>query len=270
MSSEISIKYQNTIFLMFLMLCCLCNTSIKCTKFGNLREDSFHSSIKSKNTILHNEVQISLEDSIRYNGKKKDEYAHLNQFDSKWKNPSEISNPISDKIKYLHKLNEISLLQTNKFYAENIECNETTCNSKEGNFCVNSNVCKCALGLANVLTPNSEFTYCSYKQKSLPIAILLHLIPGIGLSHLYAERFLVGFLQFIIGLYPVCYFLSTYLKSKSKGYNDNQEKPYDQYKILALILANLYFIWWTIDLVRFTKNIYNDGNDVPLIWLSHK
>ncbi len=155
------------------------------------------------------------------------------------------------------------------FNAENIMCSvKNTCLPQYG-VCVSPAQCKCKTGFANFVSgddkvlPNITGNYCSYRQKRQLISFLLESFLSFGIGHIYAERYVQGYIKLILCFSILVIFLVQHFLSKDMLFEDYLKSS----PVLLLIFIALTFVWtmWQlVDMVLIGLNKYFDGNNMPL------
>ena len=143
-------------------------------------------------------------------------------------------------------------------------CDELICPNKTS-LCLNSNICQCRKGFANIITQSTEsknnnLTLCNYTQKRQLIAFLLEFFLGFGSGHFYVSFYSRAVPKLIICI--IVWTLGCFIKHLAK-----KENPGAIFKIFFLtfcIICSGYFFWVIADLIMYGINGYNDGNYMPL------
>lgn len=141
-----------------------------------------------------------------------------------------------------------------KLYVVNdIKCNVSNC--PPPNFCTDSRTCKCGEGRVNFIAPNENAEknlYCQYIQKKQIIAFTIEFFTNSGLGHIYATRYIHGYLKLMLLLMLLV--LSITRKSGSIGL----------FSISSCIFSCFAVVIYILDCINFAVNNYTDRYDIPL------
>ena len=134
---------------------------------------------------------------------------------------------------------------TKKILPDSELCNEQNCPSNRGT-CSRENFCYCFDGYISTFEKPFQ---CDYEQKDRVLYFLLEFVLSFGIGHLYAGKYLYGFIKMacyiaIVGVY--------FLKFHKK-------KGIDAARIRFFLGLN-YCIWQLIDGLLIFRGTYTDGN----------
>ena len=154
------------------------------------------------------------------------------------------------------------------YYVKTIKCKDSRCHEPFGK-CYKDNICKCYKGYANKKLFKKGL-YCSYKQKSQSLAIILEMFFIIG-GNIY-----LGFhLYSIIKLISIIVFMTIFmcelpcmlfgLQSLFKG-NFCCDCFHTGTIIVSIFIIS---IWQMTDLIQIIKYNATDSYGVPLLFLDY-
>ena len=139
-------------------------------------------------------------------------------------------------------------------------CNSENCPSLQG-YC-KTNKCICLDGYITV-SDNTNFKFCNYEQKQSIIALLLESFGLFGVGHLYAGRIYYGISKIFCFFVFICLgsqFVITLLKEES-----DTKIAYYVKLLISLGCLGVPIIWHLFDLYKWAKNMYDDGNNQPMM-----
>lgn len=142
-------------------------------------------------------------------------------------------------------------------------CGNEKCTQK-GSYCSknidNNYYCECYKEYAT-FPLNSEIK-CNYKRKKQIKAFLLELFVTYGSAHFYTGNYKYAIPKLIVFVTLYCLYVGLRAVSKTKEENKRVNKIIS---ISAIICFIGMLIWQIIDLVKYGRNEYKDGNGIELL-----
>ena len=157
--------------------------------------------------------------------------------------------------------------------ADKSECNISNCPYPNGVCYKNSCICSEMFYTYKDNTASNQ-QYCNYDRKNHIYAVLLEFFFGIGIGHIYARNYFLGF-------YKILFWFTIYLFNWGTKCNGNcnfscnsenqniqsqtlhktsRRMVYVSFRLILILIA-----WYLFDLIMYGANIYTDGNGEKLI-----
>ena len=161
-------------------------------------------------------------------------------------------------------ITNISYIKSSSNNEESVSCpNGLKCHAKNGE-CTkyddeNSYFCNCKNGYTTY--PIDNEIGCNYEQKKQLKAFLLEFFLCFGSGNFYIHNYKLAVPKLVVFIFFYCLFIVLRIITKAKEENKLAN-------LIICICAGIVLVgmltWQIIDLVKFGKNQYKDGNGVEL------
>lgn len=154
-------------------------------------------------------------------------------------------------------------LKEREWYTANLKvCNIKTCKPKNG-LCSDKTTCHCRRGFAHVPELTKD-TSCTYQQKYQSTTFFLEMFI-MGAGHMYRGSVILGVMKLLfIVLFPFMFLALVFLGIIV----ESDIKSQTCFLISSIIISVFYLVtvlvWYLYDLINIGRNLYPDGNGVPL------
>lgn len=109
--------------------------------------------------------------------------------------------------------------------------------------------------------PKDNEIKCNYERKRQIKALLLELLVTYGAGHFYMENYKYAIPKLVVFVFLYCLFIVLRIFSKAKEEN---KKTNLAISLSAIICFIGMIAWQVIDVVKFARADYKDGNDVTM------